>query len=252
MNGVIYEVRNTVNGHRYIGLTRFTAQKRWKEHCRSALKRPRTYLHFAISKYGVENFEVTEIAYSLSADFLGELEQFIIVQEKPEYNQTCGGEVTLGRKYSDEVKETIRQKNIGRKISEESKRVISEIKKRQYKENPELANKSTQWLRENRHRWEEKRIEAVRRASAGRKMPEEHKERLREISKTRLRTPEENKKRAISKTKKVKCETDGRVYASRQDAASEYGISEKTVWRACNGKCAPVKGLKFSYIGKQP
>ncbi len=251
MNGIIYEVKNTVNGHRYIGLTRFTPQKRWKEHCRAALKRPKTHLHFAISKYGAENFEVTEIAYSLSVDLLGELERFIIIQEKPEYNQTCGGEVTLGRKYTDEVKETIRRKNIGRRHSEESKRAISEIKKRQYKEIPDLAFKSSQHLRENRHKWESKRIEAVKKSSSGRSMPEEHKERLRGISKSRVRSKEEKEKIATSKTKKVKCETDGRVYTSRHEAALEYKLSEKTIWRACNKKCGPVKGLKFYYIGKE-
>lgn len=251
MFGVIYEIKNLVNGKRYIGLTRLSAQKRWRQHvCRSRNK-PSTYLHSAIAKYGEKNFEVTEIASCLSRDFLGELERVIIVQEKPEYNQTSGGEVTFGRKYSDEVIEIIRQKNTGRKLSDESRKRISGAKRRLYLENPELKKKSSDWIKANRHKWEQKRIEAVRKASTGRKMPEPHKERLREISKTRIRSSDEVSRMIASKTKKVKCETDGRIYASRHEAASEYGVSEKSVWRACNGKCGPVKGLKFSYLETQ-
>lgn len=250
MFGIVYEVRNLVNGKRYIGLTRFSAEKRWREHVSAALRRPKSHLHCAISKYGAENFKVTEIASSIKLDFLSELERVIITQERPEYNQTCGGEVTFGRKYSDEVKETIRRKNTGKKRSDECKKKISEIKLQQYKDNPSLSRRSSDWLRANRHKWEEKRIEASRRSATGRKMTDQHKEMLREISKTRIRTPEENALRALSKTKRVRCETDGKVYHSRHEAANAYGVSEKTIWRACNGKCGPVKGLVFSYTGK--
>lgn len=250
MFGVVYEVRNLVNGKRYIGLTRFSAQKRWKEHVSTALRRPKSHLHRAISKYGANNFKVVEIASSVRLDFLGELERVIITQERPEYNQTCGGEVTLGRKYSDEVKEIIRRKNTGKKLSDECKKRISETKRQQYKDNPSLSQKSSDWMRANRHKWEDKRTEAVRRSATGRKMTDQHKEMLREISKTRIRTPEEIARMALSKTKRVRCETDGKVYPSRHEAANAYGVSEKTIWRACNGKCGPVKGLIFSYTGK--
>lgn len=252
MKGIVYEITNRVTGHRYIGITKFTALKRWKEHVYTAKRKPRTHLHFAISKYGAESFIVNEFASCLSFDFLAELEQYIIVQERPEYNQTCGGEVTFGRKYSDETKEKIRRKNTGRKNSDEVRRVMSELKLQQYRDKPELALKSTQFIRENRAQWEEKRKEGVRRAMTGRRMPDEHKERLREISRTRVRTPEETAKIAASKTKKVRCETDGNIFASRHEAARFYDVSEKTIWRACNGKCGPVKGHTFSYVGKQP
>lgn len=250
MFGIIYEVKNLVNGKRYIGLTRFSAEKRWKEHVSIAFRKPKSYLHRAISKYGAGNFKVIEIASSIRLDFLGELERVIIIQEKPEYNQTCGGEVTLGRKYSDEVKETIRRKNTGKKRSGEFRKRLSEIKLQQHKDNPSLSQKSSDWIRANRHKWEDKRVEAVRKASTGRGMPGELREKLREISKTRIRTLEEIAKRAKAKTKKVRCETDGNTYESRFEAAAAYGVSEKTIWRACNGKCGPVKGLTFSYVGK--
>lgn len=250
MPGIIYEITNCVNGKRYIGLTRYTAQKRWKEHVISASRDPKSSIHRAISKYGVNNFNVKEIASCLSFDFLSELERIVISQERPEYNQTNGGEVTLGRKYTDETKEIIRQKNTGKKRSEKARKRISEVKLQQYKENAELAIKATKHLRENRARWEEKRKEGVRLAMTGRKMPDEHRERLREISKARIRGPEERAKIAESRTKKVRCETDDKIYASRHEAARFYGVSEKTIWRACNGKCGPVKGHIFSYVRK--
>lgn len=250
MSGIVYEITNSVTGHRYIGITRFTIQKRWKEHAYTAKRNPKTHLHFAIAKYGADKFSVNEFASCLSFDFLADLEKSIIIQEKPEYNQTCGGEVTFGRKYSNETKEKIRQKNTGRKNSEQFRERMAEIKLQQYQDRPELALKSTQFVRENRVKWEEKRKEGVRRAMTGRRMPDEHKERLREISRTRTRSAEEKAKISESKTKKVRCETDNKIYVSRHEAARFYGVSEKTIWRACNGKCGPVKGHIFSYVGK--
>lgn len=248
MFGVVYEIRNLIDGKRYIGLTRFNAQKRWKEHVYRAGSKPKTYLHLAIAKHGVENFTITEVASCLSFDFLAELEKNIIIQENPEYNQTCGGEVTFGRKYSDEVKDKIRRKNTGKKRSEQNRKRTSEVKLQQYKENPELAIKATKFFRENRAKWEDKRKKACSEANRSRKMPDDLKERLRHISKTRHRSLEEIAKIAAAKTKKVKCENDGKVYDSRHEAAAAYGVSERTVWRSCKNRTTPVSGYRFTYL----
>ena len=248
MAGVVYEIVNNINGKKYIGLTRVGIDRRWKEHVRSSKRRPKTILQFAIAKYGESSFTIREVASAISLDLLPLLEKDLIAQEKPEYNQTCGGEFTAGRKYSDAVKEVIRLKNTGQKRNQETCRNISEAKRKQYAERPELRQKSSEWLRENRALWEDKRIEAVRKSATGRKMSPEHKEKIRQISKTRHRSKEEIQKMALAKTKKVICLNDGKVYSSRREAALAVGVSEKAIWRACNGQRKLANGLAFSYL----
>ena len=59
--GYIYCITNKVNGKQYIGQTRTTIQKRWNGHKSSANcanKESKQALHFAMNKYGIENFIV--------------------------------------------------------------------------------------------------------------------------------------------------------------------------------------------------
>lgn len=61
----IYLITNKINGKQYVGKTENTIDERWKEHKQDykkerCEKRP---LYDAMSKYGVENFEIKEIEY---------------------------------------------------------------------------------------------------------------------------------------------------------------------------------------------
>lgn len=61
----IYLITNKINGKQYVGKTENTIDERWKEHKQDykkerCEKRP---LYDAMSKYGVENFEIEEIEY---------------------------------------------------------------------------------------------------------------------------------------------------------------------------------------------
>lgn len=59
--GFIYLITNKVNGKKYVGQTRNTIQKRWNGHKSSANsenKESKQALHFAMNKYGIENFIV--------------------------------------------------------------------------------------------------------------------------------------------------------------------------------------------------
>ena len=68
MRPLIYLVTNRLDGKRYVGLTRFTLEKRWAEHCYCALRRQtRSWLHRAIAKHGAEAFDIVQIASCLSA-----------------------------------------------------------------------------------------------------------------------------------------------------------------------------------------
>ena len=55
--GQIYMVQNLINGKIYIGQTKYSWDKRWKQHL--AQLDDGTYFHRAIKKYGAKNFSVT-------------------------------------------------------------------------------------------------------------------------------------------------------------------------------------------------
>lgn len=71
--GVLYLVRNLVNGKEYVGQTRRTLERRWRQHCSSASTGCRA-LSSAISKYGADSFEVVKLATAFSKHELDMLE----------------------------------------------------------------------------------------------------------------------------------------------------------------------------------
>ena len=87
----IYQIRNKINGNRYIGLSsdinrRFTEHKTPKN-----IRNKNTVLSRAFRKYGIENFEF-EIVEELDNDNdLPIREIFWISKLNPEYNMNDGG-----------------------------------------------------------------------------------------------------------------------------------------------------------------
>lgn len=83
--GYIYKVTNTINNKVYVGQTITTISRRWRNHIsdsrRSTIAMP---LHFAIRKYGEENFNVQEVIIVAKSskkelrDSLNEYEKFYI------------------------------------------------------------------------------------------------------------------------------------------------------------------------------
>ena len=82
--------------------------------------------------------EGTWLSAAKQLDYLADLERALIADLKPEYNQTNGGEVTMGRKYNDAAKEQIRLKNTGKKRTLETRKKLSDMVKQRYIDRPEL------------------------------------------------------------------------------------------------------------------
>lgn len=137
---IVYEVLNTVNGKRYIGITNYGLAHRWRRHLRASRRlhdaRYSTALGHAIAKHGEEAFSVRQIASARTWDDLLALERLLIVQEGTRcptgYNMTGGGEGNHGIELRPETKALISAANKGRKrgpMSEAHRAAISATKR---------------------------------------------------------------------------------------------------------------------------
>lgn len=125
----VYKITNNENGKIYIGITNQGVQTRWSHHLYESRSGSTFPIHSAIRKYGEENFQI-EVIENISEeqdyDYLKEREKYWIKQfdsynRNKGYNLTLGGDGTFGRFHSEETKEKIRQKALGRKVSKETK-----------------------------------------------------------------------------------------------------------------------------------
>lgn len=140
---IIYVLTNIKNYNKYVGLTTKSIFDRVKGH---NCKRNNSVIANAIRKHGMDSFNITVLdCTAKSLEELKKLEKHYIAKLKPEYNMTSGGDGWIpssyikskiskalkGRKYlnrkpmSEEQKEKLRQANLGKKSSEETKRKIS-------------------------------------------------------------------------------------------------------------------------------
>jgi group I intron endonuclease len=121
----VYQITNTVNGHRYIG-SAVNFKKRWDVHRRSLSKgnHHSSYLQRAWNKYGSDCFEFSVIE-NCEKPILIQREQFYMDTWHPEYNVSPTAGSPLGTKHSEETKKKVSAAGKGRKFSEEHKQKIS-------------------------------------------------------------------------------------------------------------------------------
>ena len=160
--GIIYLIKNKVNGKCYIGQTQekngfdsrysysgegiervYNHHRYLKEHNKSYNK----HLLGSIEKHGFEAFEVNKcLDYAFSLEELNIKEKVYIQlynSLKNGYNETLGGEGKEGCYHSEETKQKISEANkgkcigekhymYGKHLSDETKTKISEVKKGKY------------------------------------------------------------------------------------------------------------------------
>lgn len=246
---IIYQVTNLVNGKSYIGLTRFTLQKRWREHCYNAKSGLKTYFYAALRKYGPENFLVIPIASCLDVSGASEVERSVIKTFHPAYNQTNGGEFTVGRRVAREIVERIKAKNTGLKRTSAQNAANSRQAKARYDTNPEYRSKIQASLEKARASCDPgKRIAAVRAALTGRRMREDVRVHLSQV-RMGMRHRQDVIDRIAKKHKKpVECITLGVTFDSALEAAIHLGISNSAIGKACAGKTQKTAGgMRFRF-----
>lgn len=150
--GYIYIIKNKKNSKVYIGQTTKTVENRWKEHIYHASHNKRNQLLYsAMRKYGIDNFYIEVLEIVKETQSLDEREIFYINNYNSlspnGYNMTNGGSLfkddnpmyheEIKNKVSEKlkgdlnpsknpiIKEKIRQKALGKKISLETREKMS-------------------------------------------------------------------------------------------------------------------------------
>jgi len=127
---IIYKHTNKITGKAYIGFTKFSIEKRWKQHCKAVNAGSELKFHRAIRKHGSLNdiwdHQVIDIRFS---EEQAKLSEIALIKHfdtfKNGYNLTFGGQGNSGNR-SNETKRKISKANKGRKLSEETRKRMSE------------------------------------------------------------------------------------------------------------------------------
>jgi len=126
----VYRIVNQVNRHCYVGFTTKTPEKRWERHKINARRGTQRYLYCAMRKYGSENFALEMLQQGDDEEWgLKAVEPLWVGICRPEYNQTLGGDGSLGCSPSMETREKQSQSQVGRVFSAEHRAKISHAKK---------------------------------------------------------------------------------------------------------------------------
>lgn len=183
----VYRITNQVNGKTYIGVTRFSLEKRWTEHVFWSRYRPRTtHLRSAIAKYGAEHFTVEPIASCSSIDAAKDAEKFLIRLLEPQYNQTNGGEITKGRRLSKDARRRISEANRRRRPTPEATAKNSAAAIERYRTNPAWRDSALAALARGRANANQEKRKAAARAAT---TTEEFRAKMRRVMRERCADP---------------------------------------------------------------
>lgn len=137
----LYEIRNSVTDSIYVGITRGSLAKRWREHKFCARKGIKTPLYDSIRTKGVDNFSIHEIACFENESDMLQAEKDLISFHRLHgncYNLLEGGAAYFAIKDWDEHKAKLRKARAGRKPAlgvqhtDENKKLFSESAKKRW------------------------------------------------------------------------------------------------------------------------
>jgi group I intron endonuclease len=245
---VIYLITNLINAKTYVGVTRFALAKRWGGHVATAKAGGRSRLGSAIRKYGPENFDIAEIASCLSDS--GSVEREVIKSFRPDYNQTNGGEHTIGRKHTPETVARIIAKNRGKKRTPEQRAANSAQAAARHASDPDYRARCTASLARGRLNVDQaKRIAAVREGWRVRDWTEADAERHKQAHKGRKPSPTTIAAAAAKHRKPIMCVNTGEVFSSALEASAALGVGNYSISKVARGTQRSASGLQFRFVG---
>lgn len=250
--GIIYMIKNKVNGKIYFGQTieekgfrgRYRNGQWWKYTSNDHLRK-------SAEKHGIENFTIVEqfdVAYSKEElDLLEDL--YICMYDTMNmefgYNKKRGGS---HGKLSENSKKKLSEKTkgelnpmYGKKHSEETKQKMSQELKGKYS-GEKSVHYGKKYSEERRKRQSER--QKVSMLGEGNPMyGKHHNDKTKELY-------SQQRKGNMNSAKKVKCLNTGEVFNSAKEAAQHLGLVHGSITRVCRGERPSIKGYKFEYIEK--
>lgn len=236
----IYIIKNSINEKVYIGKTKYNTLTRQYQHLKHLNNGQ--YIHNAMKKLGVENFQVETIETNIEdIETLNEREKYWIAfyDCKPPkgYNIQDGGDNSRIQDKEVQKEQAIENPEQAEKIKKHFDDIRHlgvpamlqdrKINPEKYKIHDENAAKNLQKQREQNP---DKVIESGKRVAQDfEKQKKEHpdleKQRIEKVIKA-------NKK----KSKKIICITTGEIFESMNEAERQTGISHGHISQVCNGK----------------
>jgi group I intron endonuclease len=138
---IVYKITNLTNGKIYVGRTKKSIEKRFKEHVREASYNCKYYFHKALRKYGSDNFSLEILEEN---DFIVEnkreeywIEKLNANDHSVGYNISTGGEGSGDNFTNNPNKEEIRKRmseaHRGKKLTDDHKKKIGNSGKEAWK-----------------------------------------------------------------------------------------------------------------------
>lgn len=212
---VIYKIENLSNGKIYIGKTVRELRTRLLEHIYNSYN---YRIDNAIQKYGIGHFDIEIIAECDNETELSKLEKFFITfydcKSPNGYNLTEGGEGVSGFTFPTDIIQRIAAKNKGRKLSENTRRKMSESRKG--------------------HPVSDKTRQKLSIANMGKSHP------VSEATRKKLSDNRPNKRKVI-------CVETGEIFESLAAAAKWAGITDSFMCKICKGKKHTGGGYHWKY-----
>nr|DAE59944.1 MAG TPA: intron associated endonuclease [Caudoviricetes sp.] len=258
---IVYKHTNKINGKIYIGITSQKPNKRWQN---GYGYKDNQHFFRAIQKYGWNNFEHEIIYKDLEEEIATNKEQELIKLYNSNnsnfgYNKDNGGKTN---KLTEESIEKIRQWHIGRKLSEETKRKISESHKgiSSGENNPMYGKHHTKEAKQkmsdfakSRVGWKhtEKTKKKIGEGNKGKTLSEEARKKISKANTGKKWTEEQKLKlKHRNSIPVVQLTIEGNfvnIYISAAEASRQLGIAAPLITNCCRKKHKQTYGFMWLY-----
>ena len=243
-NYCVYIHINKINNKKYVGITKTSTAKRWGKNGSAYTRDKSSVFGRAIEKYGWENFNHEIFATDLNKEHACALEIMLIEILRTRnvmygYNIQPGGQLgNAGVVFSEESKAKMREAKIGRELTEEHKRHISESLK---------GHKPANFTEESK--------EKLRLANIGKTLSDETRKRISDTLTGIVRSEKTKQKMSDNHANKhgVFCPQLNEYFDVMSDVTKKYGIPRANIDKCIKGerKSAgkhPVTGEKLTWI----